>query len=161
MTGNTLLPDQSSRKEPALIPTTIEQSRKHVFFVRYSNIMTHLEKHSLLSHLQHGFRKGFSCESQLILNLHDLVQNSDHKLQTNPIPLDFSKAFDSAPHQSLFLELASYTSRTSVQLATCLLCQNSSIAPRSTRFMDTWSIITYTQLRSLLIDEKTVPKQPF
>ena len=53
--------------------------------------MSHLDKHSLLSPLQHGFRKGLSCESQLILTLHDLTSN-----------------FDSVPHQRLLLKLASY-----------------------------------------------------
>ena len=70
--------------------------------------MSHLDKHSLLSLLQHGFRKGLSCESQLILTLHDLTSNFDHKLQSDLILLDFSKAFDSVPHQRLLLKLASY-----------------------------------------------------
>ena len=74
----------------------------------YSNIMSHLDKHSLLSPLQHGFRKSLSCESELILTLHDLTSNFDHKLQTDLILLDFSKTFDSVPHQRLLLKLASY-----------------------------------------------------
>jgi len=33
----------------------------------HSNFMKHLEQHNILTHQQHGFRKGRSCESQLIL----------------------------------------------------------------------------------------------
>ena len=74
----------------------------------YSNITSHLDKHSLLSPLQYGFCKGLSCESQLTLTLHDLASNFDHKLQTDLILLDFSKAFNSVPHKRLLLKLASY-----------------------------------------------------
>ena len=73
--------------------------------------MSHLEEHSLLSDLQHGFRKGFPCKSQLILTLQDLAKNFEHKPQNNLVLLDFSKAFDSVPHQRLLLKLASYSMR--------------------------------------------------
>ena len=44
----------------------------------------------------------------MILTLHDLTSNFDHKLKTDFLLLDFSKAFDSVPHQRLLLKLASY-----------------------------------------------------
>lgn len=54
---------------------------------------------------QHGFRKGFSCETQLALFLRDLHINLDSKIQTDTISLDISEAFDKAPHKRLLLKL--------------------------------------------------------
>ena len=62
------------------------------------HILTHHENNSILTHLQHGFRSGHSCESQLIIILHDIMTNFDSKIQTDLIILDFSKAFDTVPH---------------------------------------------------------------
>ena len=39
----------------------------------YSHVMGHLQTNNLLSVNQHGFRSGFSCETQLILTVHDLL----------------------------------------------------------------------------------------
>ena len=44
----------------------------------------------------------------MILTLHDLNSNFDHKLQTDLNLLNFSKAIDSFPCQRLLLKLASY-----------------------------------------------------
>jgi hypothetical protein len=37
-----------------------------------SNIMSHFEKHAILTEAQHGFRSRRSCESQLIYTVHEL-----------------------------------------------------------------------------------------
>ena len=66
-----------------------------------NHIMKHLDHHSLLSPLQHGFRKKHSCESQLIITIHDLAKALDNHHQTDLILLDFSKAFDSVSHRKL------------------------------------------------------------
>ena len=50
----------------------------------------------LLYHLQHGFRRFKSCESQLIEFVSDIVDNSPAK-QTD-IMLDFSMTFSKVPH---------------------------------------------------------------
>lgn len=55
---------------------------------------------------QHGFRKGFSSETQLAIFLHDLHANLDNNLQTDAIFLDYAKAFDTVPHQRLTLKLS-------------------------------------------------------
>ena len=59
----------------------------------------------VFTNAQHGFRKGRSCESQLVLTVHDLVEGLDAGEQTDAILLDFSKAFDRVPHQRLLLKL--------------------------------------------------------
>jgi hypothetical protein len=43
------------------------------------HIPTHLEKYNILTLLQHGFRTGFSCETQVLATLHDLMKYRDKK----------------------------------------------------------------------------------
>ena len=78
---------------------------EHVLF---RHIMSHLEKHNVLSSFQHGFRAQHSCESQLIITVEDLSRNLDNKLQTDVLILDFQKAFDTVPHQRLIQKLDFY-----------------------------------------------------
>ena len=72
------------------------------------HILVHLEKHKILTDLQHGFRSGHSCESQLIITLNDLLQSFDNKQQVDMVILDFSKAFDTVPHQKLLHKIRNY-----------------------------------------------------
>ena len=69
--------------------------------------MAHLQTNNLLSVNQHGFRSGFSCETQLILTVHDLLEYFEHKYRVNIGVLDFhfSKAFDTVPHPQLLKKL--------------------------------------------------------
>ena len=73
-----------------------------------SHVMTFLESNKLLTHLQHGFRKGHSCESQLLVTLSDFFASFDAKVQTDVGVLDFSRAFDTVPHQRSLGKLAHY-----------------------------------------------------
>ena len=72
------------------------------------HILQHLEKHNILSDLQHGFRSGHSCESQLITTISDVFESFNDKHQVDMIILDFSKAFDTVPHQKLLHKLSNY-----------------------------------------------------
>lgn len=72
----------------------------------YSQVVTFLEANSFFSSSQHGFRKSYSCETQLISFTHDLFAAIDKKTVTDCIFLDFSKAFDVVSHQLLFLKLS-------------------------------------------------------
>ena len=45
-----------------------------------SNLMKHLEEHSILTDAQHGFRKRRSCESQLS-TVHDLAMGIENRKQ--------------------------------------------------------------------------------
>jgi hypothetical protein len=72
------------------------------------HLMDHLEKHNILTHLQHGFRSGHSCETQLLLTTHDILQQYDGNTQVDLAILDFSKAFDTVPHKRLLRKLSHY-----------------------------------------------------
>ena len=71
-------------------------------------MLNHFEKHNILTSLNHGFRSGYSCETQLLITIDDLVKNYDKGIQTDIAILDFSKAFDTVPHDKLLLKLQSY-----------------------------------------------------
>ena len=70
--------------------------------------MNHFECNSVLTDRQHGFRSKHSRESQLIITTHDLAQSVNNKLQVDMLILDFSKAFDTVPHNRLQNEFDRY-----------------------------------------------------
>ena len=72
------------------------------------HVINHLETNSILTNLNHGFRSGYSCESQLITTVHDFLTSFDKKRQVDIAILDFSKAFDTVPHRKLLHKLESY-----------------------------------------------------
>ena len=53
--------------------------------------MSHLEELKIVSDIQHGFRKSYSCETQLRITLEDLAKNLDHGKQNDIILLDILK----------------------------------------------------------------------
>ena len=72
------------------------------------HVLKHLERNKILTPLQHGFCSGHSCESQLIITMHDIIKSFDIKKQVDLEILDFSKAFDTVPHHKLLHKLTSY-----------------------------------------------------
>ena len=69
------------------------------------HILSHLETHNILTNLNHGFRTGFSCETQLLTTIHDFLTSFDSSKQVDIAILDFSKAFDTVPHDRLLYKL--------------------------------------------------------
>ena len=68
----------------------------------------HFDKYNILTSLNHGFRSGYSCETQLTVTVDQLARNVDKRLQTDVAILDFSKAFDTVPHKRLLQKLETY-----------------------------------------------------
>ena len=62
----------------------------------------------LLNLVKHGFRKGLSCETQLVDTIHELAYSIHQKTQTDVIFLDFSKAFDKVSHDKLLHKIRYY-----------------------------------------------------
>ena len=79
-----------------------------------SQIVKHMNKHSLLYDLQHGFREKRSCETQLTMLVEDLSRAANKGKQTDLILLDFSKAFDKVNHPKLIWKLHQYGIRSHV-----------------------------------------------
>ena len=72
------------------------------------HMLSYLENNKIASPLQHGFRNGHSCDGQLILTMHDIMQNFDFKQQTDLVILNFSNALDTVPHLKLLFKLSEY-----------------------------------------------------
>ena len=53
----------------------------------------------LISNRQHALHKGRSCITQLCTVIHDWSKTIDQRLQTDVFILNFTKAFDSVPHE--------------------------------------------------------------
>ena len=79
-----------------------------------SHMLKHFEKHKILTTLNHGFRSGYSTETQLLVTMHDLLQANDARVQVDIAILDFSKAFDTVPHGKLLHKLDAYGIRGSL-----------------------------------------------
>lgn len=72
----------------------------------YSAIYSHVAAY--LSDCQHGFVKGRSTATQLILTHHKWAKALDEGHQVDVVFLDFSKAFDRVPHQALLHKLCNF-----------------------------------------------------
>ena len=64
-----------------------------------THICSHLDRHDILSDLNHKFQSRHSCESQLMITTHDFLSRMDRKEVVDLLVLDFGKAFDTVPHK--------------------------------------------------------------
>jgi len=92
----------ASNYRPVSLTSIYSKVMEHIVS---SQVMRHLDFHSILSNAQHGFRKRRSCESQLLLSANDFLKSLDGNTQTDAILLDFAKAFDKVAHKRLLLKL--------------------------------------------------------
>ena len=73
-----------------------------------SPIMKHADANNIMYPLQHGFRRGLSCETQLLEFIDDISKNLDTGKQTDCLIMDFSKVFDKISHSLLTHKLDHY-----------------------------------------------------
>lgn len=72
----------------------------------YSNLYSFLDSLHFFSPSQHGFRSGYSCNTQLVEFYHHISRSLDSRKYVDCVFLDFRKAFDTVPHQLLLYKLA-------------------------------------------------------
>lgn len=88
---------------PISLTSTCCKLLEHVLF---TNLVNFLQSNSFFTPAQHGFRKTYSCETQLITFTEKLHTILDSSSQADCIYLDFSKAFDKVCHQLLLHKLS-------------------------------------------------------
>ena len=71
-------------------------------------LLCHLEEHKILTENQHGFRHHRSCETQLLIFVDELLRSMSEGKQIDAVIMDFAKAFDMVPHNSLLFKLSGY-----------------------------------------------------
>ncbi|CAH8681191.1 unnamed protein product, partial [Schistosoma rodhaini] len=71
-------------------------------------VINYVERHDLLSKEQHGFRKGLSCLTNLLIAKEDWAEAKDRNIPVDVIFIDLSKAFDKVSHCGLKLKLESF-----------------------------------------------------
>jgi hypothetical protein len=64
------------------------------------------DKNDWLYEGQHGFRLGYSCESQVTTVYQDIPDSLDNRDRFDAVIIDFSKAFDLVPHGRLLTKIA-------------------------------------------------------
>ena len=70
-----------------------------------SSRFCHIESNSILSNKQHGFCKGRSCLTHLLMHIDDIIQSLLNSNDHDVIYLDFAKAFDKVDHEILVHKL--------------------------------------------------------
>jgi len=64
-------------------------------------IVNHLEHNQIISKNQHGFRKGYSCATQLLTCIEEWTNAIDQGHDVDVIYFDFKAAFDKVPQKRL------------------------------------------------------------
>jgi len=87
-------------------PVTLTSQICKVFeAVVRDEIVKFLDKYKLIRDSQHGFRKGRSCMTNLLLFLDQILRCEDEGICVDIVNLDLAKAFDKVPHQRLLEKL--------------------------------------------------------
>ena len=100
----------------AICGKKLERLYKKLEHIICHHMLNHHDKHQVLTSLNHGFSSGYSCETQLVVTVHDLLNYFDQNKQVDTVILDFSKAFDTVPHQKLLHKLEAYGIRGSLHI---------------------------------------------
>jgi hypothetical protein len=90
---------------PVSLTCVICKVMEHVIV---ANIMDYLDSNNILTDRQHGFRRGRSCETQLMEFVDELVSYMEGGGQADVLIMDFAKAFDKCNHSLLTHKLHAY-----------------------------------------------------
>jgi len=96
----TVIPIRSlvTNYRPVSLTSVVCKQMEHVIA---SYLRQAWDKNDWLYEGQHGFRPGYSCESQVITVWLDIADSPDNGDRIDAIIIDFSKAFDLVPHGRL------------------------------------------------------------
>lgn len=97
--------DAAENYRPISLTSVCSKLLEHIV---YSSMCKFLEENNILTPRQHGFRPGFSCETQLTAAIDDWARALNSGIRTDIAIFDFSKAFDSVPHRRLKEKIKSY-----------------------------------------------------
>ena len=61
-----------ANNHPVSLTSIVSKLLEHII---HHHIMVHMDKHSMISENQHGFRKCSSCETQLVTTVQDLANS--------------------------------------------------------------------------------------
>ena len=92
-----------SNYRPISLLSLVSKALEHVVHNRVLYIVK-----PLLHDQQHGFRSGKSCITQLLDVVYNIGKALDCGKEMDMIYLDFSKAFDSVPHDKLIFKLSQF-----------------------------------------------------
>jgi hypothetical protein len=108
----------------------------------YGQVLGYLDEHSILNHVQSGFRSHHSTITALINVTDDVKKAMDDRLSTLMVLLDFSKAFDCVHHRLLLAKLKSMGFSNSVlEFFGSYLCNRSQRVFVSDNLKSEWGII--------------------
>ena len=71
-------------------------------------LVQHLNSNNLIVNSQRGFRKGYSCTTNMLEFLESVTAETDAKHNADTVYLDLAKAFDKVPHRRLILKLKAH-----------------------------------------------------
>ena len=79
-----------------------------------SNMMKFFDEKKIIKDEQFGFRRGRSCELQLLMFTDDVLNSYENDRQLDAVFLDMSRAFDKVPHLRLLEKIQFYGIRGSI-----------------------------------------------
>lgn len=97
--GNTHAPE---KYHPISLTSILCKILEHMI---YCHLINFLQTNSSFNSSEHGFRKSFSCETQLACFTKDLFPNTEIGFDTDCIFIDFAKPFSTVSHHLLIREL--------------------------------------------------------
>ena len=90
---------------PISLTSVLCKVMEHIIF---HHIMSYFTSLNILNPLQHGFRPNHSCQTQLVDFIDEIQRSMNTRQQTDLLFIDFSKAFDTVPHERLLNKLKFY-----------------------------------------------------